>query len=176
MLIFLIGLPCCGKTTLGRALAATGRVAFVDLDEEVERRAGASVSEIFARDGEEAFRAMESAALRDIIAAAAERAVVVGCGGGTPCRPENIDAMLAAGEVVWLEAARERLLARLREFRAVRPAFAALGDGEIAAKADSLAAARRPHYSRASSRFDSTRLDTPAEVDDTVRLFISKYL
>ncbi len=97
--ILLIGMPGCGKTTVGRALAeATGR-EFVDLDELVTARAGRSIPEIFDADGEDAFRALEHEVLCDT---AKRSGLVIACGGGIVTRGENLDPMRQNATVVWL--------------------------------------------------------------------------
>ena len=63
MIIYLVGMPGSGKSVVGRELAGRLGVPFVDLDEEIEREAGRSVSQIFTEQGEPAFRAMEATAL-----------------------------------------------------------------------------------------------------------------
>ena len=84
--IVLIGMPGCGKTTVGRALAGKLGRTFVDLDEEIVRRAGMSIPEIFAREGEAGFRERESALVREF----GERTgLVVSTGGGVVTRREN---------------------------------------------------------------------------------------
>src|SRR5699024_6127765 len=62
--VVLIGMPGCGKTTVGKALARRMGKDFVDVDEEIVRQAGRSIPEIFAQEGEEGFRALESDAVR----------------------------------------------------------------------------------------------------------------
>ena len=71
MKIFLIGLMSCGKTTLGKQLAKSMGVAFVDMDLEIERKEGKTIPEIFSQNGEEAFREME----RDVLLSIANRLV-----------------------------------------------------------------------------------------------------
>ena len=84
--VVLIGMPGCGKTTVGRALAERLGRPFVDLDEELVRRGGLTIPEIFAREGEEGFRARETALVREF----GERTgLVVGTGGGVVTRREN---------------------------------------------------------------------------------------
>lgn len=170
--VFLIGLPACGKTTLGRAVAARRPdIAFADLDAEVEKAEGMSVASIFGVRGEEAFRRAESRALRTLCG---RGDVLVACGGGTPCHGDNMDAMLAAGTVVLLDASRERLLRRLAEASpGQRPMFA---DGDAGAVLDALAGRRADSYRRAHATFDSTYLDTEAEVEATAGKFIDRFL
>lgn len=173
--LFLIGFMACGKSTLLRAVAA--RVPsrrYVDLDAAIAARAGKSIPAIFAEDGEEAFRALEYEVLEDLCATDA----VVACGGGTPCRPGAMDAMLAAGTVVWLKADTDITLKRLALAPGERPVVdALLGQPEaLRAKVESLMAARVPYYSRAHAVFDSSHLDTEAEIDNSARRFIDTFL
>lgn len=84
--VVLIGMPGCGKTTVGRALAERLGRPFVDLDEELVRRGGLTIPEIFAREGEEGFRQRETALVREF----GERTgLVVSTGGGVVTRREN---------------------------------------------------------------------------------------
>lgn len=98
-----------GKSTVGPLLAARLGVRFLDLDREIERKAGFSVRDIFEREGEAGFRARESAALREL----ADAEAVVALGGGALLRPANLDAVLAAGTLVWLDAPDDELLLRI---------------------------------------------------------------
>ncbi len=170
--LFLIGFMAVGKTTLGRALAARcPGMRFVDLDAEVEAAEGCSVGEIFATRGEEAFRALESDMLRRVAA----DGCVVACGGGTPCRPANMDFMLGAGTVVWLQASPGRVAARLLEApEGQRPlADRYRSDPEaLAAFIERMEAERAPHYSRAHLTFDADGLDTADEVEESSRRFL----
>ncbi len=106
-----IGYMGSGKTTVGRSLADLLGRSFVDLDDEIERRADRSIPHIFAISGEHHFRALEHKALRDVL----ERrdAPVVSCGGGVVVRPEN-RAILRKARTVFLEEDLEVLFARTR--------------------------------------------------------------
>jgi shikimate kinase len=84
--VALIGFMGCGKTTVGRLLAARLGYAFLDLDRWLERRRGKSVRQIFQESGEEAFRDLESSALREL---SSRRRVVIAAGGGAPVREAN---------------------------------------------------------------------------------------
>ncbi len=170
----------CGKTTLGRALhrAYSDEIEFVDLDELVEAHAGMSVAEIFRHKGEETFRQMESDEVERLcrLQLSDGRRLVVGCGGGTPCHGTNLGRMLDSGTVVWLVANRERTLSRLIEFQAGRPLLAGKSPGELEAFADASLAERKPFYSRAHARFDSSMLETPDEVAASVERFYSQFI
>ncbi len=84
--VALIGFMGCGKTTVGRLLAARLGYAFLDLDQWLERRHGRSIRQIFQESGEEAFRDLESSALREL---SSRRRVVIAAGGGAPVREAN---------------------------------------------------------------------------------------
>ncbi len=104
--IVLIGMPGSGKSTIGRLLAkATGR-ELVDTDAMVEEKAGLPIPEIFARQGEAAFRTLESACIRE---AGSRSGCVIATGGGVVTRPENRDPLRQNGRLVFLERALEEL-------------------------------------------------------------------
>lgn len=86
-LLAIVGYMGSGKSTIGRAVARELGWDFVDLDHDVEHRAGRSIPDIFASSGEEFFRDLEHRALLDALDGASER--VVACGGGIVVRPEN---------------------------------------------------------------------------------------
>jgi len=132
--IVLIGMPGCGKSTLGKALAnATGRT-FVDTDEMVVERAGCSIPEIFAWDGEKCFRQIE----RDCVAwAGMQRGMVIATGGGAPIQPGCGDLLRQNSRILYLK----RDLAKLPT------------DGRPLSKTDKLAqmeAQRAPIYNSLS--------------------------
>ena len=84
--ITLVGMPGCGKSTIGKTLAAiTGR-EFLDLDDVITKTAGMPIPEIFAKFGEPHFRNLETECLADI---SKNSGMVLAMGGGTPVRPEN---------------------------------------------------------------------------------------
>ena len=97
--IVLIGMPGCGKTTVGKALANLSDRSFVDLDEEIVKRAGKSIPEIFARARETAFRDLESQILAEVCAQSGQ---IIATGGGAVLRAENRDAIRRTGRVYFL--------------------------------------------------------------------------
>jgi shikimate kinase len=185
--VYLIGLPACGKTTLGQALprqmAKDGLVParFIDLDEAIENDERASVAEIFAAKGETYFRRAESAMLRRLTAEAASATapLVIACGGGTPCHDGNIDYMLANGLVVELRTDRATTLRRLLEAPPGQRPLVAKAHGRpeaLDAELDALEGRRSPVYSLAHAVFDSTRLETAHEVEASAAEFIGRFL
>jgi shikimate kinase len=109
--LVLIGLMGAGKTTVGRRCAEELGRPFVDTDDLVVATAGASVPEIFAAEGETAFRARERAALANVVAS--PEPLVIACGGGAMVDAENRRAVRDAGFVVWLACAPAELAARV---------------------------------------------------------------
>jgi len=108
--LVLVGLMGTGKTTLGRALARRLARPLFDSDEMVESRHGRTVREIWHADGEPAYRALESEALRDALAGPP---AVIAAAGGVVLSPENRRLLLASGaRVVWLRADPELLVSR----------------------------------------------------------------
>ena len=104
--LVLVGMPGCGKTTVGRALARLSGKPFVDLDEEIVRRADKPIPEIFRAEGEETFRVLEAQALAEICAQSGQ---VIATGGGAVLRAENRDIMRRTGRVYFLRRALEEL-------------------------------------------------------------------
>ena len=98
--IILIGMPGCGKTTIGTLLAKKLGRTVVDADEKIVELAGKSIPEIFTQDGEEAFRATETAALE---ALGKQSARVISTGGGCVTRQQNYPLLHQNGYLVWLE-------------------------------------------------------------------------
>lgn len=109
--ILLIGMMGSGKTSVGRQLAARLGWAHIDSDQQVEQATGRTVAEIFATDGEAAFRREERAALA--AALAREVAAVVSVAGGAVLDPGNRQAIAGAGTVVWLRAGLDTLTRRV---------------------------------------------------------------
>lgn len=169
--LFLIGLPGCGKSTLGRALAIELDVDFIDLDLYIEGRWHCSVAEMFARHGEAEFRRREDAMLREV---GEMEDVVVACGGGTPMGEGNMDYMLSRGTVVWLTTSEDVLQRRIILAGARRPSFAGLTPEEALDKIRQLSEARGATYSRAHCRFCGDYLENRRLIDDSVTRFINE--
>ena len=137
--IVLIGMPGCGKSTIGTLLAETLGRTFVDADAEIIQLAGKSIPEIFAQDGEEIFREWETMALEHL---GKQSGLVIATGGGCVTRQRNYPALHQNGSIVWLERDLSLLPTdgrplsqsnRLEEMYAVRkPLYEAFADVRVA--------------------------------------------
>jgi 3-dehydroquinate synthetase/shikimate kinase len=124
--VVLVGLPGSGKSAVGRRLAHRHDASFVDVDDTIERADGRRIPEIFAEDGEAAFRALERAAIEALGAADQEPRIrrVVATGGGAVVDPRNRWALYRGRLPIWLDGRPEVLAQRLRRSPNVRPLVA----------------------------------------------------
>lgn len=129
MKYFIVGYMASGKSTFGKELAKDKGLPFLDLDECVDSREGRSISEIFAKEGEEYFRKREREILHEICNEADE--FVLATGGGTPCFFDNMDYMNQAGTTVFLNTSPLVIVDRLKRQRADRPLLAMYSDDEL---------------------------------------------
>lgn len=150
-----------GKSYVGSRLATLLGCPFIDLDDEIERRAGKTISRIFAEDGEAVFRQQETEALR---ATAALSATVVATGGGAPCFHNNMTWMNANGVTVFLDPELEVLLARLEAGRAHRPLLQSAA--ELKELVTTRLESRRPVYEQAQLHLRGPEAE--GEVEDVV--------
>jgi shikimate kinase len=108
--VVLVGFMGSGKSSVGRELARRFDAPFVDMDERIESAAGSPIRDLFAREGEPAFREREKAALRDALSV---KGCVIATGGGAFSDEENRVLLRSYAPVVYLEAAVDTLLGRL---------------------------------------------------------------
>lgn len=109
--ISLVGMPGCGKSTVGRHLARQLGLHFVDSDTEIEHRIGMPIRTYFEAQGEAAFRDIE----QDVIDGLTQRdGCVLATGGGAVLRPSNRDALHSRTHVIYLRSTAEELFRRLR--------------------------------------------------------------
>jgi shikimate kinase len=115
MAIAVVGMPGCGKSTVGRHLARQLGMRFVDSDTEIEKRSGTPIREMFAVQGEGAFRDLEQQVIEDLTQTiSAQPGILLATGGGAVLRPSNRDALHSRTHVVYLRATPEELFRRLR--------------------------------------------------------------
>lgn len=164
MRIYLTGFMGSGKTAAGQRLAERLGVPFVDLDSEVERRAGMAVREIFERQGEPAFRALEQEALR---ATGELPDVVVATGGGTVTFEANARWIRANGVSVWLNPSFATIVRRIGGLgKRDRPLFR----DEVQALA--LYRERLPAYRRADLTVEVGPEEQPEEIAARIELLM----
>ncbi|MFC5532289.1 shikimate kinase [Cohnella yongneupensis] len=156
--IVIVGFMGTGKSTVSRLLSERLGWERIDTDEEIERRSGLTIPQLFAEEGEEGFRDWESRVLEDVLAGSRK---VVATGGGAVLRERNRRAMLAGGWVVSLTADRDSLIHRVTSSAAAgtRP----LLEGDAEAKVTALLQSRRHAYDFAQATIDTSRL-SPTDV------------
>ena len=153
MKVFLIGYMASGKSTLGKALAKALALPFIDLDVEIERTAGASITEIIDTKGELHFREVESAVLKDLLEQ--HETGVFALGGGTPVFYNHMDLLNSEGETIFLDVPVGELAKRM-EGDVKRPLIQNKEDvAEFVAKH---MFERRPYYSEAKHRITGTSI------------------
>ena len=170
--IFLIGYMGAGKTTLGRALAQTLGLQFIDLDCYIEDRFRKTISQIFAEKGEEAFRDLERRMLHEV---GEFEDVIISTGGGTPCFFDNVEYMNGQGTTVFLDVPVERLFIRLSIARSKRPLIKDKNDDELRSFIVEQLGKRLPHYSKAQFTFEADKLEDKRQIDLSVEAFCRQF-
>ena len=160
MMITLTGFMGSGKTTVGKVLADFLGCPFMDLDDLIVKKAGKSIPEIFAQDGEPAFRQLEARLLRQTVEKYTENTVVLALGGGAVTAPASASLLHEKTVCIYLRATLETLQARLEGETAGRP----LADASLA---DRLAA-REPLYEETAHVIIDTDGLSPDEVADEI--------
>ncbi len=110
--IVLIGMMGSGKTSIANELELIYGLDFVDTDDLIVKKQGMTINEIFASQGEEAFRDMETALIRDDLTKLTN--TVISCGGGMPLRAENRELLRQVGTVIWLHTSVDEILKRIK--------------------------------------------------------------
>lgn len=135
-----------GKTFWGKRLAQLLNYPFLDMDDLIEDQAEMSISEIFAKEGEDSFRLREQKALHSTLK---DEHGVIACGGGTPCFFDNMDWMKAHGFTIYLEVPVEILVMHLLPGRDHRPLIASFSEQELPGFIEEKLSGREPVYQQA---------------------------
>ncbi|MCE7864577.1 MAG: AAA family ATPase [Bacteroidetes bacterium CHB5] len=148
MKIYLIGLPGCGKSTLGKQLARHLGIKFIDLDKEIEKIVSLPVREIFKKYGESFFRKQESETLHEM--SDGHMDFVMATGGGVPVFFDNMKFMNATGQTIFLDVPAREITNRISQSnKEERPLLASLAPDELKDKIEFLRAQRIAFYSQA---------------------------
>ena len=143
MRYFIIGFMGSGKTYWGKQWSEVSKLPFFDLDEEIEKKEGKSVSAIFAEKGEAAFRKMETDMLASFFS---KDGFILSCGGGTPCFHKNMKRMNEEGVTIYLESKVDELVHRLHAEKETRPLIAGMNDEVLGEYISNKLRERSPFY------------------------------
>jgi shikimate kinase len=165
--IFLLGFMGCGKSTIGRLLAAQLKWNFIDLDEQIVAREQVPIEQIFATHGEPYFRNLELALLEQMLP---HEKVVIALGGGTAAQ-ETAWHILRHGLTIYLRCHPDELFRRLRDDHD-RPMLGRMQPQERLLQIKNLLAVREPFYRRADFTVDSFAEHPPAETAAIVAQFV----
>lgn len=164
--IVLTGFMGTGKSVIGKRLCALTGAEFIDTDSMIEEKAGMSISDIFAKYGEEYFRDMET----DVIKAlAGKKGAVISTGGGAVIRRENIDCLRCGGAMIFcLSADIERVYRNIGKNTSSRP----LLSGKTMEEAKSLLESRREAYANCDFEIDVTRIQKEQSADEILKIYM----
>ena len=162
MNIAVYGFMGVGKTTSGALLAEALGYEFIDMDDEIERRTGKTIPEIFMDDGETRFRELERDLVREL---SGKDGYVIGCGGGALADLVNAEALRESSTLVYLKASVDEILERTGK-ESHRPL---LKVDDPRKTVEELIAKRRPVYERYAEVTIDTTGKTPEDVADEIR-------
>jgi shikimate kinase len=181
--IFLVGFMGTGKTQVGREVASLLGWELVDTDAEIESRAGKPIRQIFAEDGEPAFRLLEKQVLQEVCSAInSPNNKVVSSGGGMMADPQNRELMLSSGLVVCLDALPETIYSRLLGDSSnlnANPQSNPLQERPLLSGPDPLGRikeikdSRRAHYMKAHCTISTDNLTVAQAAQEVVRMWQS---
>jgi shikimate kinase len=158
--IVLVGMMGVGKSSIGRRLAARLGVPFVDADAEIEKAAGMSIADIFARHGEADFRSGEARVIARLLDGGPQ---VLATGGGAVMNADTRAAIKAKGVSIWLSAELDVLMRRINKRKNDRPM---LQTADPAATLRELLVAREPFYAQADLTVQSREVPHDAIVSE----------
>lgn len=170
MNLWLIGYRCTGKTTVGRILAESAGLRFVDADVALTREIGQTISALVSERGWPVFRREESRILQNLARGDGQ---IVATGGGVILHPANVQIMRETGPVVWLTARPGTILSRLGEDPGTADNRPALTDEGLEAEVRTTLAEREPLYADAAHHAVETDGRGPAEIAERIRALIA---
>lgn len=159
--VYLIGYMGAGKTTVGKALAHSAGLSFIDLDNHIEARYHRTIGQLFEEKGEEEFRKIEKRMLHEV---ATFEDVLISTGGGAPCFFDNMDYMNATGTTIYLKVSVEELAKRLEVCKQTRPILQDKKGEELCTFISENLNRRESFYNQASIIFNAEQMLTEADV------------
>lgn len=157
MKIYLIGLPGCGKSTLGKQLSRKLNIPFIDLDVEIERSMDLPIKDIFKKFGEPSFRKTETAMLKNISVQREE--FVMATGGGAPIFFDNMIFMNNQGRTIFMDVPAREIADRISSSNLEeRPLLARLAPDELKDQIEFLRSQRINFYNQASLRVEGNSI------------------
>jgi shikimate kinase len=165
MSLALIGYRGSGKSSVAREIGSITGQSFIDTDEEVMRRTDRSIAEIFASEGEAAFRRLEAEAISEVVA---KRFAVISVGGGAVLDQQNLDRLRSVARIVYLTATPEELWRRIQADQATRQARPALTGHSGLEEIRRVLAERSQLYERAADFIVDTMNKSPRQVAEEI--------
>jgi len=154
-----------GKTTVGKLLAQSLSLEFIDLDAYIENKHRKTIATLFAEKGEDTFRKIERQALEEV---SNFEGVLISTGGGVPCFFDNMDLMNRVGTTIYIEASPEELAERLMISKTVRPLIVGKTREELIPFIREHLAQRERFYLRAHIVYPTKHMLTKKEIHITV--------
>ena len=145
-LVYIVGFMGSGKSTAGRKISSALGWTFIDLDRKIEERAGMTIPRIFAQEGEDHFRIIESEVLKSL---GNLTETIISTGGGTPCHGDNMEFMTGSGLTIYLKLTPGQLTRRLLDSSGERPLLKNVPDDKLIYFIEEKLAFREKWYSRA---------------------------
>jgi shikimate kinase len=156
--IFLVGMMGVGKSTLGKKLARLSAYDHIDTDQEIERRVGKSINQIFEEEGEEEFRKHEAALYNALLAD--ERDLIISTGGGFLTNLDSMDELLRYGICVYIKAEPKFISSRIYKPNSTRPLVNnSRSKEELEAHLSRLIEEREHQYAQAQVHVNAKDLD-----------------
>ncbi|MCJ7773819.1 MAG: shikimate kinase [Desulfobacterales bacterium] len=153
MNIFLIGFRCTGKTTIGRIIADTLQMGFIDADDEIVKQQGMPISDIVDKHGWDYFREKESGIIKEI---SDMENHVVATGGGVVLNKDNVAHMKKSGIVIWLRANPETVQNRILQDEKTKQSRPSLTSKGLIDEIEETMEIRKPYYQEAMEFYIDT--------------------
>lgn len=163
--ICLIGLRGAGKSTLGKAAAQTLGIPFIELNKEIETKNGMPVTEVMALYGQEGYRDLEAQALSDVIET--NDSMILAVSGGIVATPQTYNLLLRSFHTIWIKAAPEEHMSRVRAQGDVRPMA---GNPEAMRQLKAILSSRKALYEKAQLQLDTSQRTVDISQKDLLEL------